>query len=232
MDEKLGIVVIILLFVIVVLTLYLYFNTNTAPKFNSVLLYSRPELVGQYIKNPDIKYSSMGWLASLPENLAADPIVLNVTSDWKGTGFAAFSGYPIGERYGIALIHPLSLSTGRYIEQSASLPTGRMYKLDIGVADIAGFFGYGDSSFGYVGNCSDVGVRAIITDNTKGVAYTVFDKVITVDTSTARWYDYSIDLGSRFSGDRVTVRVESYNVDEGCGSWNGEWAAVDYIDIV
>jgi len=197
--------------------------------FTVMLLPSKPSSPGVYIKNPDIIYSSDGFLSLGP---AASPTeFLNESSDWKGTAFI-LSSVPMGGRKGVALIHPFDVQNTRkmYIEQELYLPSGN-YKLLFGIADVADSFppefvanmGWG----GFTGNCADVGIKVIVTDVKKEKEYVIFDKVI----RNGRWYDYSVDISSHFSGEKIKVRVESYPADKGCGIWNGEWAAVDYVII-
>jgi hypothetical protein len=197
------------------------------PSFKVTSLTSKPTLLGTYIKNPDIIHSAAGFLSLSPGVSPND--LLPSSSDWKGTAFVGYSITPLGGRKGIAIIHPVDTKTGRFIEQETYLPSGK-YKLVFGIADVADMFppevlqsGIG----GFVGNCSDVGIKIIVSDLQKGKDYVVFDKVI----RNGKWYDYSVDLSSYFSNKRIKVRAESYAADKGCGIWNGEWAAVDYIDI-
>jgi len=215
--KKLVIIVVSLFLVAAVAYLYLAYM-----KFPAILLSSKPTLSGQFIKNPDIIHSSHGWLSAIPENLAVkDQPVLNVSSNWEGNGWVGYNINSLDGRKGIATIHPIDKSVGRYIEQSTSLPAGSNYMLYLGVADVA------QLASNFTGKCADVGIKAVVNDNTKNKAYTVFDKIV----RNGRWYDYSIDLGSTFSGDDITLKVLGYDADGGCGSWNGEWAAVDYVDI-
>jgi hypothetical protein len=224
MKKQLLLIVIILFFLIVAIVAL--FSTQQ-PSFTITSPPSRPTLLGTYIKNPDIIHSSAGFLSLSPGVFPED--LINVSSDWRGTAFVGYSIISLGGRNGIAIIHPVNSTIGRYIEQETYLPSGK-YKLFFGIANVADMFppdvlqaGIG----GFAGNCSDVGIKVIVTDLSKGKDYIVFDKVI----RNGRWYDYSLDLSSYFSNKRIKVRVESYAADKGCGLLNGEWAAVDYIDI-
>jgi hypothetical protein len=211
-----------ILIVIVIVGLVYFISSKVYVSFPVTLLNEKPLLSGQFIKNPDMIHSSSGWLSPIPENIILEPNVVN-NSDWEGTGYAAFNSEPLAGRIGIVVIHPISRDVGRYVEQSVNLPTGE-YVLYVGLADTAGLDGHGI----YKGDCADVGIKVTINDINTNKSYTVFDKII----RNGRWYDYSIDLGSTFGGHNIRIRVESYNADGGCGSWNGEWATVDYIDIV
>jgi hypothetical protein len=190
------------------------------------LLTSKPILSGNYIKNPDILHNASGFLSPTSD---IPNILLPSSSDWKGTAFVGYNINSLKGRNGIAIIHPIDTKTSRFIEQETYLPQGK-YKLVFGIANVADMFppevrqaGIG----GFVGDCSDVGMKVIVTDLEKGKNYIVFDKII----RNGGWYDYSADLSSYFSNKRIKVRIESYAADKGCGLWNGEWAAVDYIDI-
>jgi len=223
--KKLGLVAVVLV-ALVVLGYFLLANAG----YKATLLNAKPTLTGEFIKNPDIIHSSLGWLSATPYNLLYSKTVLNVSTSWVGDGWVGFSLKPLGGRSGIAIISPINISAGKYmgrhIEQSTSLPKGSNYLLNIGIADGADMlqpYGYGNIS----GSCADVGIKVIINDMTKNKAYTVFNKIV----RNGRWYDYSIDLGSNFSGNDIAVRAESYAADGGCGLWNGEWAVVDYVDI-
>jgi hypothetical protein len=179
-----------------------------------VSLESKPPLLGIYVKNPDILHNGFGLLSWYPLAPNGTPL-LNVPSDWNGTAFVGYNYnyYPLGGRYGVAEFRPIDVSHGRYIEQKIYLPEGK-YKLYLGVADGSG-------------KCSDVGIKVIISDLDKKKDYIIFNKIV----KSGRWYDYSIDLSSYFSGKNIKIKVESYAADEGCGLLNGEWAVLDYLDI-
>jgi hypothetical protein len=224
MNRQLLIASIVLFLLIVAIVAFLL---TLQPSFTITSLSSKPTLLGTYIKNPDIIHSAAGFLSLSQGVSSAD--LLPTSSDWNGTAFVGYSVIPMGGRNGIAIIHPVDTKTGRFIEQETYLPSGK-YKLVFGIANVADVFppevlqsGIG----GFVGNCADVGIKVIVTDLEKRKDYVVFDKII----RNGRWYDYSVDLSSYFSNKRIKVRVESYAADGGCGIWNGEWAAVDYIDI-
>jgi hypothetical protein len=224
MNKQLLLVVIVLFFLIVAITA---FFSIQGPHFTVTSLSSKPTLLGTYIKNPDIIHSAAGFLSLSPGVSPGD--LLPSSSDWNGTAFVGYSIISLGGRNGIAIIHPVDTKAGRFIEQETNLPSGK-YKLVFGIANVADMFptevlqsGIG----GFAGDCSDVGIKIIVSDLQKGEDYVVFDKII----RNGRWYDYSVDLSSYFSNKRIKVRAESYAADKGCGIWNGEWAAVDYIDI-
>jgi hypothetical protein len=224
MNRQLLIAGIALFLLIVAIVAFLL---TLQPSFTITSLSSKPTLLGTYIKNPDIIHSAAGFLSLSQGVSSAD--LLPTSSDWNGTAFVGYSIISLGGRNGIAIIHPVDTKTGRFIEQETNLPSGK-YKLVFGIADVADMFppevlqsGIG----GFVGDCADVGIKVIVTDLEKRKDYVVFDKII----RNGRWYDYSVDLSSYFSNKRIKVRVESYAADRGCGIWNGEWAAVDYIDI-
>jgi hypothetical protein len=224
MNKQLLLVVIVLFFLILAITT---FFSIQRPHFTVTSLSSKPTLLGTYIRNPDIIHSYEGFL-SLSKGISPNDL-LPISSDWNGTAFVGFSVTPLGGRNGIAIIHPVDTKKGRFIEQETYLPSGK-YKLVFGIADVADMFppevlqsGIG----GFGGDCADVGIKVIVTDLEKGKDYIVFDKII----RNGRWYDYSVELSSYFSNKRIKVRAESYAADKGCGLWNGEWAAVDYIDI-
>jgi hypothetical protein len=195
-----------------------------------ISLESKPPLLGIYVKNPDILHNGFGLLSWYPLAPNGTPL-LNVPSDWSGTAFVGYNYnyYPLGGRYGVAEFRPISISEGRYIEQKIYLPDGK-YKLYLGIADGSGMFPSELLSMGvgvYDGNCSDVGIKVIISDLDKKKDYIIFDKIV----KNGRWYDYSIDLSSHFSGKNIKIKVESYAADEGCGLLNGGWAVLDYLDI-
>jgi len=197
------------------------------PSFTAELLSSKPTLLGEYIRNPDIIHTSVGFLSLSPGVSLND--LLPISSDWSGTAFVGYNVRELGGRKGVAIIHPIDERIGRFIEQETYLPSGN-YRLVIGVTNAADMFPPDVMEFGvggFSGDCADVGIKVVVTDLENGKDYVVFDKVI----RNGRWYDYSIDLSSKFSNKRLKIRTESYAVDKGCGGWNGEWAAVDYIDI-
>jgi len=220
LNTKLVFLAAALLLVIIVLVFVFYYQIFVST--DVVLLDAKPELQGQFIKNPDIIHSSFGWLSAIPENRVSDEMpILNVSSDWSGNGFVGFNINDVNGRHGVAILHPLTEYVGRYIEQSVLLPdSGTFYKMNIGIANVV------DTVGSFDGACADSGIKVKIISKAK--TYTVFDEVV----KNGRWYDYSVDLGDKFSGDYVTVRIESYTADDGCGFWNGEFSGVDYIDIV
>jgi hypothetical protein len=229
MNRRLFFVSVVLFLLIVAIVAF--FSTRQPfylqPNFIVTSLPSKPTLLGTYIKNPDIIHNAAGFLSLSPGISPND--LLPTSSDWKGTAFVGYSIRTLGGRNGVAIIHPVNSTIGRYIEQETYLPSGK-YKLVFGIANVADMFppdvlqrGIG----GFVGDCSDVGIKVIVTDLEKGKDYIIFDKII----RNGKWYDYSVDLSSYFSNKRIKVRVESYAADKGCGIWNAEWAAVDYIDI-
>jgi len=240
-SPKVLVLIAIVLLIVIIAFVYYFVNlrrSSLPPTFAATLLDTKPTLSGQFIKNPDIVYPSSGWLSATPENLATGDTVLNVSSDWEGDAWIDWGITPLGGRLGGAGIGPFnsSCSCGRHLEQSTYLPAGDKYMLYLGIVDAADMLqalcnitknctsGTGNFS----GSCADVGFRVTIFDNTKNKVYTVFNKTI----RNSRWYDYSIDLESTFSGDSITARVEGYAADAGCGLWNGEWATVDYLSIV
>lgn len=182
----------------------------------------KPSLSGSLVRNPDIAYSSFGWLAATPENLKLDKNVLNSSSDWQGDGYAGFNNKTLGGRTGVAILHPVDRLRGRFIAQPVQLPKGA-YRLYAGVANAGGM----SSLYRYSGECADVGIRMTIEDVSQNKTYIVFNKILKNDG----WHDYAIDVGSTVSG-KTVLRAESYAADGGCGDWNGEWAAIDYIAIV
>ena len=211
---------------VIIISIVALLSSQQSP-FKTTLLSSKPTLLGTYVKNPDILHDSAGFL-SLSRGVSPEEL-LQSASEWNGTAFVGYSIRALGGRNGIAIIHPVDGRIGRFIEQETYLPPGK-FKLFVGVANVADMFpqealemGIG----GVIGDCADVGIKVIITDLDSGEEHTVFDKVI----RNGRWYDYSVDLSSRFSGKRIKVRAESYAANKGCGIWNGEWAAIDYIDI-
>jgi len=194
------------------------------PSFTVLPLPSKPELLGVYIKNPDILYSTHGLLSPIP-NMPEDTSIIKV-NEWNGTAFIGYYDIPLGGRYGIAEIHPIDTKTGRYIEQETYLPSGN-YRVVFGVANAADMFPQEMGIGGFLGKCADVGVRIMVTEVENGRSYIIFDKII----RNGKWYDYSVDISSRFSNKRIRVKVESYAAGDECGLWNGEWAVIDYLDI-
>ena len=234
-STKLIAIIIIIAGIAVFLSLGRFYNWNfSQASFAATLLNAKPALSEQFIKNPDIIYSSFGWLSVQPENLIIDKTVLTAPSNWIGNGYVIFSNTSLDDRYGIILLPPISNTTGRFIEQSTTLEVGNKYILNFGIADVADILVKTCKTMqcapnlgNYSGNCADVGFKVTIADNTQNKVAIVFNQVI----RNGKWYDYSIDLGSTFNGDSITVKLESYAADGGCGLWNGEWAAIDYLAI-
>ena len=181
------------------------------------ILEEKPTLVGKIIKNPDLIFS-------VPSEFRNKKIAfynLTDTAGWSCDG--SYYRGSIGGREGIVNIHPWDLKKGKYLEQEVFLPSGKRYVLNLGVADVAGRVYYAGPT-----HCDDVGIRVIIRDLENKSEDVIFDTVV---NSLDGWRDFSIWLGSRYSGKRIKVRVESY-AGGPCGDWAGEWAAVDYVDII
>jgi len=229
---------IVSLIVIGSLTGFFYFQSKKLVGIE--LLDGKPPLYGRIVKNPDLiqERGLAGWLSATPENLAAIDLViepenlvasgfvLNESFEWNGTGFIEFSLWPLAGRSGIAILHPVDREKGRYIEQEVQVPEGK-FKLVVGVANIVDMLQQQVGIGEFVGNCADVGIRIKIVELQSGKEFVLFDKII----RNGKWYDYSIDISDTFSNKKVKIIAESYAADGGCGIWNGEWAAVDYIDI-
>jgi len=218
---SLAIIVIVLIVGLALYFGYPYFLAE--PSFPIETLTSKSALSGEFIENPDLIYPTFGWLLATPVNLATNASIINETGKWKGDAFitrGAYLGTLDNARYGIAIIAPFNKSVPRYLEQSTFLPKNNMYILNLGLVV--------NDALGNASGCTDAGVKLIIHDNTKNKIYTVFEKTIKND----QWYDYSVDLGSKFSGDDITVRIESFVPSTDCLLWDKEWASVDYLDIV
>lgn len=218
MKKPLIIIAIILLFVIFSLLLVFNFFLKKEEISYSILS-GKPPISGEIVKNPDFMYPSSGWLSA--ENMPAGEVVLTRTEiDWEGNGF--YTNETIEGRDGIVIIHPISIRLGRYLEQKVYLSPTREYLLNIGLANIAGKVRYAQAT-----GCDDVGFRITIKDLDTGTSKIIFSTVVNSDEG---WKDFSILLGSKYSGRNINLNIESY-AGGPCGDWRSEFAAVDYIDI-
>lgn len=184
------------------------------------VLVSKPTLSGKIISNPDFHYPDCGWLSPQEDpSFASDPLLEQ--ADWLSNGW--YENIIIDGRSDTIVIHPLSVETGRFIERSVSLPVGS-YKLVVGVANIRGKISYATTP--EIENYGDVLILVKIMDVSKGRWY--IDTIL-VD-NTEGWKDIEYDLKNKFSDKDIIIRIES-NAGGPHGDWDGEWAAIDYIDI-
>jgi len=180
-----------------------------------LFLFKQPEkqpeptrIIEQLIKNPTFNYKSAGFFTDRYEG------------DWISNGYYEIDS--IDGRAGIFVIHPLDRDKGRFIKQAVMLPKDGKYVLKISVANIAGKIDYSPPT-----PCNDVGIKVNILDQTTGNTVTIADIVVNSDEG---WRDLSYDVSS-YAGKEIMLTVESY-AGGPCGDWAGEWAAVDYVDIV
>jgi hypothetical protein len=219
MKKHLILVVILLIVVVSLLSIFITSSKKKEEVSYSVLS-QKPPLSGKLIKNPDFVYPSVGWLSA--ENMPAGDIVLNRTEiDWEGNGF--YDNETIGGRNGVVVIEPISIRVGRYIGQKVYLPPSKKYVLVVGLADIAGKVSYSQAT-----GCDDVGFRVTVMDLDTGISEEIFSIILNSDEG---WKDFSIPLGSKYSGRNIYLNIESY-AGGPCGNWRGETAAVDYVDII
>ncbi len=214
---KKWLIVIVLL--LIVLGVTAFFLIQKEEKFPYTVLSGKPSLSGEIVKNPDFNYSGYGFLS--PEHaIEGIPILERTKIDWNSDG--CYRNITVYGRSGFIVIHPLNLTQGRYIEQEVYLPPGKEYVLNVGLANVAGELPWAGSI-----GCDDVGFKILIKDLTTNTEKVIFNTIINAEDG---WKDFSIFLGSKYSGKKIVLRIESYSGGP-CGKWGGEWGAVDYLDI-
>ncbi|MBI4177283.1 MAG: hypothetical protein HY516_02855 [Candidatus Aenigmarchaeota archaeon] len=125
----------------------------------------------------------------------------------------------IDGRQGIVLLHPVSTTQPRYMENKFNLVAGNKYKLQVASANVAG-----KAPFANATRCDDsiIALSAKSGENEKRREFVV--------NSNDGWVLFSIDI-SEFAGSETVVRVSGVSGGP-CGDWNGEWSAVDMVEIV
>lgn len=142
----------------------------------------------------------------------------SIDKDLITDGYFEFSN--VDNRSGFVVIHPKSLTTGRFVEKQVKVPKGNFF-INIGLSDIAGKLP-GDL-YGY-SLCADVGFKILINDSNNLIVL----KEIIINSEDG-WVDLDFNI-SNYSNKIIVVRVESY-AGGPCGLWNGEWAAVSHINV-
>ncbi|MEM7823488.1 MAG: hypothetical protein QW633_02450 [Candidatus Aenigmatarchaeota archaeon] len=201
-------------------------------------LSGKPKLDKSLLKNPDFFYPARGWLLVLSNDTLEyyreiDPVawenrwyesrrpLFRDVVEWESSGY--YDNQTIDGRENIIVIHPIDEKNPGYLQQETFLPKGKRYKLYFGLTNIAGKVIYASST-----GCDDVGFKIKIIDKNTGKSDVIADVII---DSRSGWRDFSYDLGSKWTGKYIIIRIESYGGGP-CGNWSGEWAAVDYVGIV
>jgi len=203
---------------LVILSLIVYLpglNGSTSEQeseFTKKILSSKPTLSGEITTNPDFMYGNTNWFTD-----NGNPVLERPEIDWESDGW--YDNRTVDGRSDIIVIHPLDPRSGRFVQRDISLPNGS-YELVVGIADIAGKISYAEPT-----DCNDVGFLIKIIES--GSTNIISDEIINSEDG---WVDLSFDI-TEFAEKAVTIVVESY-AGGPCGDWGGEWAAVDYIDIV
>lgn len=155
--------------------------------------------------NPGFDYEESGWFSNL------------TITDWRSDGY--YQRGAINGRDGIVIIHPLSVTEPRYIEQDTDLPSGKGYTLEVSLANIA-------SEFPPVVCDDNIFKIKIIDSSTRETEVLSEETVNGLDG----WIDLTFDI-SHYAGKTITVRIESH-AGGPCSDWDGEWGAVDYVGII
>ncbi len=220
MFTKAGIVAIGLILVVIG---YSYYN-YIVPTFFPISLSrhssdgSKPSMADSILSNPDFIYPESGWITQqFDEDLKDEPYLTQF--DWDSDGWYENTSF-----YGktdIILIHPKSEEIGRYIEQEMVLEEGN-YKLFVGVSNNRNYIldpqGLLDVGYG------DVVILVKVKDVSNDRWYT---ESFVVDSNDG-WKDLEYELNINQPSADVVIRVES-KAGGSHSSWDGEWAAVDYI---
>jgi len=210
MENKKAILIVLVSFAIVIIVGF--FLIRGTIRISTI----KPHISGEFIQNPDFN--------TFPtEDVWYDGGNVNVQNN------AIWYNQSIEGRSYLVLIHPKSETEVRYIEQTVSLPAGKKYHLNIGLANVQGKAKVIDPiipiDIENVVECADNGFRVKITSS--GQEKTIADLIVNAKDG---WKALSYDISS-YAGQTITVRVEGY-AGGPCGTWSVEWGAVDYIDIV
>lgn len=139
---------------------------------------------------------------------------------WESTAVELlWSGQLIDGKQGVVVLHPVSTTQSRYMENKVKLPPNNKYKLQAVAANIAG-----KASFANATGCDD-SIIALSAKN--GGKEKNQDFVV---NSKDGWVTLSIDI-SEFAGAEVTVRISGVSGGS-CGNWAGEWNAIDKLEII
>ncbi len=142
------------------------------------------------------------------------------TRSWETADVKLFwSNRSINGKQGIVILHPLSTTQPRYMEKKISLTQGNNYKLQVVGANIAG-----KAPFANTTGCDDSFI-VLSAETEKDMKRQEF-----LVNSADGWSIFSMDI-SQFAGQETTVVVEG-KAGGSCGSWAGEWSAIDKLEII
>jgi hypothetical protein len=211
----LGILAIVLLLVIISL---LYFPTPRIEGVRVRTLTSKPPLLGEIVKNPDFIYPKSG---GLPGGGQEYQPYISDPGPWSGIAWI-ISNEVVDGRIGVAQLY--SLGQESFVVQDITIPSNGKKTLYIGLADLSGKINF---ELARKTGCDDVGIKVEIIDTKTNSKDLLLDTVINADDG---WKDYAIELGSKYNGKNVKIKVNSY-AGGPCGTVRGDIGGVDYIDI-
>lgn len=152
---------------------------------------------------------------------------------WYTSGGVIFARTEEGS---IVIIHPVNLTTPRWIAQNISLPSHEKYVLGAvmgNVADLLKGIRIVDPRFNKTiiiepckSTCSDAIIKLKIVDVKSGKETTIYETVV---DSRDGWREVFLDI-SKYAGKEIIFKAEGY-AGGPCADWCGEWAAIRELYI-
>jgi len=120
----------------------------------------------------------------------------------------------------IVILHPVSITTPRFIEQNVTLLPNKRYVLVVKMANVADWI-----NESCITNCSDSLIKIKIIDLETGREDEIYEDVLTSRGAKIDWKTVVLDI-SKYAGKKITFRVEGYGGGP-CGLWCGEYTSID-----
>lgn len=152
------------------------------------------------------------------ERFSDDFLTVEGSDEWRENEGGWVEG-PIDNKTGIIVLHPLSTKETKYIERTVNLLPGKNYAIQVVAANIAG-----KAEFAISGGCDD----SLIVISAKSESNEKREEFVLKPED--GWIILSMDM-SEFAGQRITIKIEG-KAGGPCGMWNGEWSAIDKVEII
>ena len=165
--------------------------------------------------NPDLIFKGYDWGQGYSyemDNVSFSQIFY----PWHSNG-GYYDGYipELSDKTGVVIIHPIDVTTPRYLTQDITLPAKHEFYLVVEAANIADYIKKPCKEA-----CSDAIVKIIITSPTARKA--MFEKVL---DSRNGWQTLVLNISS-YAGIPITLSIEGH-AGGPCSDWCGEWLGVN-----
>ena len=169
--------------------------------------------------NPDLIFKGYDWMqdrAYKMDNVSFSQIF----PPWYSNGGYYDGSIPeFSDKTGVVIIHPIDVTTPRYLTQDITLPAKGEFYLVAEAADIADYINLTCKS-----TCSDGIIKIVITSPTARKA--MFEKVL---DSRNGWQTLILNISS-YAGLPITFSIEGH-AGGPCSDWCGEWLGVNKFYI-